>query len=78
MLRSRVTPFPDAPVRNRLMFLELTPLFPQVVAVIEERAEFAGKEVPTSITKFYDTNDISCFSYDRRFNKTGGKIKGEF
>jgi len=44
---------------------------------MEEREEFMGRDVPSLISQFWDTNDIACFCYDKRFNKAGGKIKGE-
>ena len=43
---------------------------------IEERAEFANRDVPSLVTVFWDTHDITCFLYDKRFNKAGGKLKG--
>ena len=49
----------------------------QVTCLMEEREEFAGRDVPSLISQFWDTNDITCFCYDKRFNKAGGKIKGK-
>ncbi|XP_063679023.1 dedicator of cytokinesis protein 3-like isoform X4 [Bolinopsis microptera] len=49
----------------------------KVTCLMEEREEFLGRDVPSLISQFWDTNDIACFCYDKRFNKAGGKIKDD-
>ena len=35
------------------------------------------RDVPSIVLQFYDSNDVKAFSYDKIFNKTGAKTKGE-
>ncbi|BFZ08853.1 hypothetical protein BsWGS_11892 [Bradybaena similaris] len=49
-----------------------------VKPVPAERAEFVGKEVPTEISCFYNTNEVDTFQFDRPYHRDGKDPNNEF
>lgn len=49
-----------------------------VKPVPSERPEFTGKEVPSEVSCFYNTNEVDTFQFDRPYHRDGKDQNNEF